>query len=113
MHCYGKLAAMKILTVDIGTGTQDIYLYNSNLDMENNLHQEIAQLAAKIQALIEKDLIAPHVAYEVAPNVEELKMLMKGRIVNAISARSRTRPAQSSLRGALIVPSPGSATGSG
>jgi len=27
---------MKILTVDIGTGTQDIYLYNSNLDMENN-----------------------------------------------------------------------------
>lgn len=27
---------MKILTVDIGTGTQDIYLYNSRLDMENN-----------------------------------------------------------------------------
>lgn len=27
---------MKILTVDIGTGTQDIYLYNSSLDMENN-----------------------------------------------------------------------------
>jgi uncharacterized protein (DUF1786 family) len=27
---------MKILTVDIGTGTQDIYLYDSNLDMENN-----------------------------------------------------------------------------
>jgi len=27
---------MKILTVDIGTGTQDIYLYNSKLDMENN-----------------------------------------------------------------------------
>jgi uncharacterized protein (DUF1786 family) len=27
---------MKILTVDIGTGTQDIFLYNSNLDMENN-----------------------------------------------------------------------------
>ncbi len=27
---------MKILTVDIGTGTQDIYLYNSNMDMENN-----------------------------------------------------------------------------
>jgi uncharacterized protein (DUF1786 family) len=27
---------MKILAVDIGTGTQDIYLYNSNLDMENN-----------------------------------------------------------------------------
>jgi uncharacterized protein (DUF1786 family) len=27
---------MKILAVDIGTGTQDIYLYNSDLDMENN-----------------------------------------------------------------------------
>jgi len=27
---------MKILAVDIGTGTQDIFLYNSKLDMENN-----------------------------------------------------------------------------
>ena len=27
---------MQILAVDIGTGTQDIYLYNSSLDMENN-----------------------------------------------------------------------------
>jgi len=27
---------MRILTVDIGTGTQDILLYNSELDMENN-----------------------------------------------------------------------------
>jgi uncharacterized protein (DUF1786 family) len=27
--------AMKILTVDIGTGTQDIFLYDSNLDLEN------------------------------------------------------------------------------
>jgi uncharacterized protein (DUF1786 family) len=26
---------MKILTVDVGTGTQDIYLYDSNLDVEN------------------------------------------------------------------------------
>ena len=26
---------MKILTVDIGTGTQDILLYDSNLDIEN------------------------------------------------------------------------------
>ncbi len=26
---------MKILTVDIGTGTQDIFLYNSQLDLEN------------------------------------------------------------------------------
>ena len=26
---------MKILTVDIGTGTQDIFLYDLNLDIEN------------------------------------------------------------------------------
>ena len=26
---------MKILTVDVGTGTQDIFLYNSQLDIEN------------------------------------------------------------------------------
>jgi uncharacterized protein (DUF1786 family) len=32
----GKLTRMKILAVDIGTGTQDIFLYNSALDMENN-----------------------------------------------------------------------------
>jgi uncharacterized protein (DUF1786 family) len=32
----GKLPPMKILVVDIGTGTQDIFLYNSRLDMENN-----------------------------------------------------------------------------
>ena len=29
-------SVMKILAVDIGTGTQDIYLYDSRLDMENN-----------------------------------------------------------------------------
>jgi uncharacterized protein (DUF1786 family) len=28
---------MKILTIDIGTGTQDIFLYDSNLDIENGL----------------------------------------------------------------------------
>jgi uncharacterized protein (DUF1786 family) len=27
--------AMKVLTVDVGTGTQDIYLYDARLDMEN------------------------------------------------------------------------------
>ena len=26
---------MKILTIDVGTGTQDIYLYDSRLDLEN------------------------------------------------------------------------------
>jgi hypothetical protein len=28
--------------------------------------------------LIQKDLIDPKIAYEVAPNVEELKMILKG-----------------------------------
>lgn len=28
---------MKLLTVDVGTGTQDIYLYDSRLDLENGL----------------------------------------------------------------------------
>ena len=48
---------MKILTVDVGTGTQDIFLYNSNLDMENNyklvvpsptmiVHRQIKQATA-------------------------------------------------------------------
>ncbi len=32
----GKLIGMKILAVDIGTGTQDIFLFDSTLDMENN-----------------------------------------------------------------------------
>jgi uncharacterized protein (DUF1786 family) len=32
----GKLTGMKILAVDIGTGTQDIFLYNSSLEMEND-----------------------------------------------------------------------------
>ncbi len=30
-----NLLNMKILTVDIGTGTQDIFLYDLNLDIEN------------------------------------------------------------------------------
>ena len=52
---------MKILAVDIGTGTQDIYLYNSNLDMENNfklvvpsptmiIHRQIKQATAQRSA---------------------------------------------------------------
>lgn len=30
-----RLSIMKILTVDVGTGTQDIFLYDSRLDLEN------------------------------------------------------------------------------
>ena len=33
---YGKLASMKILTVDIGTGTQDVLLCDSRLEIENS-----------------------------------------------------------------------------
>ncbi len=54
---------MKILTVDIGTGTQDIYLYNSNLDMENNfklivpsptmiIHRRIKQATKKGESIL-------------------------------------------------------------
>ena len=59
----GKLTRMKILTVDIGTGTQDIYLYNSNLDMENNfklvvpsptmtIHRQIKQATENGQPIL-------------------------------------------------------------
>jgi uncharacterized protein (DUF1786 family) len=59
----GKLAGMKILTVDIGTGTQDIYLYNSSLDMENNfklvvpsptmmVRQQIKQATGRKEAIL-------------------------------------------------------------
>ncbi len=34
---YGRLLVMKILTVDVGTGTQDIFLYDSHLDLENGI----------------------------------------------------------------------------
>ncbi len=59
----GKLASMRILAVDIGTGTQDIFLYNSRLDMENNfklvvpsptmiLRQQIRQSTARKESLL-------------------------------------------------------------
>jgi uncharacterized protein (DUF1786 family) len=54
---------MKILTVDIGTGTQDIYLYDSRLDMENNfklvvpsptmiVHRQIRRAAEQGEAIL-------------------------------------------------------------
>ncbi len=59
----GKLSRMKILTVDVGTGTQDIFLYNSNLDMENNykmvvpsptmiVHRQIEEASAHGEAIL-------------------------------------------------------------
>lgn len=54
---------MKILTVDIGTGTQDIYLYDSRLDIENGLklilpsptmiiHRRLRQATRQGQAVV-------------------------------------------------------------
>lgn len=54
---------MRILTVDIGTGTQDIFLYNSQLDMENNfklvvpsptmiVRQQIKQATQREEAIL-------------------------------------------------------------
>jgi uncharacterized protein (DUF1786 family) len=54
---------MKILTVDIGTGTQDIYLYDSRLDMENNfklvvpsptmiIHRQIMQATKQGESIL-------------------------------------------------------------
>jgi uncharacterized protein (DUF1786 family) len=40
---------LKILTVDIGTGTQDIYLYDSKLDMENGFKLVLPSATMRIQ----------------------------------------------------------------
>ena len=54
---------MKILTVDIGTGTQDIFLYDSRLDIENGfklvlpsptmiVHHRLKQATRQRQAVV-------------------------------------------------------------
>ena len=54
---------MKILTIDIGTGTQDIFLYDSRLDLENGfklvvpsptmlVHQKIKEATRLGQAVL-------------------------------------------------------------
>jgi len=54
---------MKILTVDIGTGTQDIFLYDSHLDLENGfklvvpsptmiIHRRLKQASRQRQAVL-------------------------------------------------------------
>jgi uncharacterized protein (DUF1786 family) len=40
---------MKILTIDIGTGTQDIFLYDSKLDMENGFKLVMPSATMRIQ----------------------------------------------------------------
>ena len=54
---------MQILTVDIGTGTQDIFLYDSRLDLENGfklvvpsptmiIHRRIQEITRRAEALL-------------------------------------------------------------
>jgi uncharacterized protein (DUF1786 family) len=59
---------MKILTVDIGTGTQDIYLYDSRLDLENGfklvvpsptmmVHQQMQAATRRKEAVLLRGVI--------------------------------------------------------
>lgn len=59
---------MKILTVDVGTGTQDIFLYDSNLDLENGfklvvpsptmmIHRRIKEATKRREAILLKGVI--------------------------------------------------------
>jgi uncharacterized protein (DUF1786 family) len=50
----GKLSPMRILTIDIGTGTQDIFLYNSQLDMENNYKLVVPSPTMIIRRLVKQ-----------------------------------------------------------
>jgi uncharacterized protein (DUF1786 family) len=45
---------MKILTVDIGTGTQDIFLYDSNLDIENGFKLVLPSPTLMVQRRIKE-----------------------------------------------------------
>ncbi|HVF25957.1 MAG TPA: DUF1786 domain-containing protein [Anaerolineales bacterium] len=47
---------MKILAVDIGTGTQDIYLYNSNLDVENGFKLVLPSPTMMIHSRLKQSL---------------------------------------------------------
>src|SRR5688572_25460033 len=47
---------MKILTVDIGTGTQDIFLYDSNLDIENGFKLVLPSPTMMIHRRVKKAL---------------------------------------------------------
>lgn len=47
---------MKILTVDIGTGTQDIFLYDSDLDIENGFKLVLPSPTMMIHRLLKQSL---------------------------------------------------------
>lgn len=54
---------MKVLTVDIGTGTQDIFLYDSNLDIENGFKLVLPSPTMMIHRRLKQTLhAARHVA---------------------------------------------------
>jgi uncharacterized protein (DUF1786 family) len=50
---------MKILTVDIGTGTQDIFLYDSNLDIENGLKLVLPSPTMMVHRRLKQMLSSP------------------------------------------------------
>lgn len=49
---------MKILTIDIGTGTQDIFLYDSNLDIENGFKLVLPSPTMMIHRRLKQTLLA-------------------------------------------------------
>src|SRR5512147_1449965 len=49
---------MKILTVDIGTGTQDIFLYDSNLDIENGFKLVLPSPTMMVHRRVRQALLA-------------------------------------------------------
>jgi uncharacterized protein (DUF1786 family) len=49
---------MKVLTVDIGTGTQDIFLYDSNLDLENGFKLVLPSPTMMVNRRLKKMLLS-------------------------------------------------------
>jgi len=49
---------MKILTMDIGTGTQDIFLYDSNLDIENGFKLVLPSPTMMVHRRLKQSLLA-------------------------------------------------------
>ena len=48
---------MKILTIDIGTGTQDIYLYDSRLDIENGYRFVLPSPTMQVRKVIKQAIV--------------------------------------------------------
>ena len=52
-------------------------------------HEGMVDLTKSLLQLIEKDYVDPKLAYEVAPNAEELKMMLKGISSSRAGLRGR------------------------